>query len=150
MEFVKLNNNPKGIKAADCVVRALSGADNISWEVVYLQLSEIGLNKYRMPNEKQTYEEYLKKHGWEKHKMPKHENGKRYTVEECVKEFGKGNILVISIANHLTYSIEDTLVDSWDCSDRSVCNYWTKPNKSNRKITKVQEAERVSKRRRIL
>lgn len=52
MSFQKRNLNPKGWKANDCVVRALSPALGCSWQETYFQLCKIGLKKYRMPNEK--------------------------------------------------------------------------------------------------
>lgn len=125
MIFQKTNINPKGWKTGDCVVRAIAQANNTSWEVTYQQLCEIGLKKCRMPNDKQTYEALLKQYGWVKQKMPRHADGTRYTVEELIDELPK-KTLIISMANHLTCAKAGTLIDTWDCSHKSVGNYWTK------------------------
>ena len=128
MEFQLLNKNPKGWKTGDCVVRALAAANNMSWESTYLMLCEVGLKKCRMPNSKHTYEQLLKDYGWTKFKMPKHENGSRYTVRELIDKYPEDRI-VISMANHLTFADKGTLIDLWNCGNKSVGNYWIKGGK---------------------
>lgn len=138
----KLNINPKGIKACDCVIRAIAYATDNTWENVYVELCKLGMKMKRMPNEKQVYEKYLEQKGWVKHKQPRakdYEDGfkmgmKKYTVKEFIelmnfenKCIGKGK-LIISVANHLTCiecnNWEYELVDTWDCSYKCVGNYW--------------------------
>lgn len=139
MRFEKLNINPKGIRAGDCVIRATAYAMNKEWDEVYSSLCIIGSSMKRMPNEKQVYEKYLEKQGWTKHKQPKDMYGKKFTVSKFLnqcwhKETGK---IIISLAGHLTcaepisvYTHNDDfkLVDTWDCSSKCVGNYWTKNN----------------------
>lgn len=129
MEFKQHNINPKGWKTGDCVVRALAGANNMSWESTYLTLCDIGANKCRMPNDKATYEAFLKQRGWTKYKMPVWYDafGKknRYTVKDLVDEY-PNRVIVISVAHHLTYANKGTLIDLWNCGSKSVGNYWMK------------------------
>lgn len=131
MEFQLLNLNPKGWKTGDCVVRALAGANNMSWESTYLTLCEIGAKKCRMPNEKHTYEQFLKDRGWTKYKMPRHNDGTRFTVKEFIEglpPYHKSKPIVISVAKHLTYTKDGILYDLWNCGSKSVGNYWIKEN----------------------
>lgn len=132
MEFQLLNLNPKGWKTGDCVVRALAGANNMSWESTYLSLCEIGAKKCRMPNDKATYEAFLKERGWVKQKMPVWYDafGKknRYTVEDLAKEFPDKK-MVVSVAHHLTFIDKGVLKDLWNCGSKSVGNYWIKDGK---------------------
>lgn len=129
MVFQLHNNNPKGWKnTGDCVVRAISEANHMSWESTYLMLCEVGLKKCRMPNEKHTYEQLLKDYRWVKYKMPKHEDGTRYTVKELIDE-NPTKRMVISVANHLTFADNGTLIDTWNCGLKSVGNYWIKEGK---------------------
>lgn len=126
MEFKKFNANPKEWKGeGDCVIRALCTGMNQTWEETYLDLTKLGLKKCRMPNSKRTYEAYLEQKGWIKHKMPRHDDGSRYTVRELIDE-SPNMKAIISVANHLTYVDTGTLLDTWDCSRKSVGNYWTK------------------------
>lgn len=134
MEFKKLNVNPKGIKACDCVVRALCYAMDKEWDEVYRDLCVLGCKMKRMPNEKQVYERYLEQQGWVKHKQPKNICNTKYTVKEFLDEYmPTGAIFIISVANHLTCARYNgmkqyTLVDTWDCSSKCVGNYWTLDN----------------------
>jgi hypothetical protein len=139
MEFQKVNLNPKLRRSADCVIRALAYADGKDWNIVYKELCEIGFKYKIMPDEKSCFERYLKKHGFVKHKMPKHYDGTRYTVEQflddawdyCGFEDETHAVkMVISVAQHLTSADVDcdysTLFDTWDCSYKYVGNFWTK------------------------
>ncbi len=126
MEFKQFNANPKQWKReGDCVVRALCVALDQTWEETYKELFELGLKKCTMPNSKSTYEAYLKQKGWIKNKMPRHDDGSRYTIRQLAKEYPTMKA-VVSVANHLTYLEYGTLIDTWDCSMKSVGNYWTK------------------------
>ena len=78
MNFIKTNPHPEGRKTGDCVVRALTIADNKNWIDVYKELCDLGGSIYEMPSGKKTYEKYLLLNGWKKQKMPKHPNGRRY------------------------------------------------------------------------
>ena len=127
--FVKFNYNPKKYRASDCVIRAIAYATDRPWEVVYQDLCRLGLSMYRMPNEKKVYEKYLENEGFIKQKMPKHDNGTKYSVEELAKELDTlySGRAVVSIARHLTSVQGGNIYDTWDCSDSKVGNYWVLP-----------------------
>lgn len=126
MEFKRLNMNPKDLKVGDCVIRALSLADDKEdYKRVYKELFEIGYKLCRMPNDKVVYEKWLKEHGWVKIKMPKKPNNKRYTLEEWIND-NPDLTFVASIAKHLTFVDRCTLIDTWNCSYKCIGNYWIK------------------------
>lgn len=125
MVFEKFNKNPRNIKSADCVVRAIATALNQSWLQTYNDLCNLGSDLCRMPNEPITYERYLKQRGFDKQKMPKRTDNTRYTVKEFADELAEfDKVYIISVAKHLTVLKGNTLVDTWDCSYKSVGNYW--------------------------
>lgn len=125
MEFIRYNNNPRSRKAADCVVRALSLALDKSWYQIYRELSELGLEECRMINEPDLYQLYLKKQDLEKQRMPKRPDNTRYTVKEFANELADPDkIYILSIAHHITVIKNKDLYDTWDCSHKSVGNYW--------------------------
>ena len=123
MEYFSLNLNPIGKRSGDCVVRAICGATNKTWEEVYNDLCKLGLEMKEMPNMKKVFEKYLEQIGWKKQKMPRFGDNTRYTLEEFADENNKG-VYIINLANHLTYIEDGTLIDIWDCSGKSVGNYW--------------------------
>lgn len=144
MEFKKYNKNPKQWKhEGDCVVRAISTAMNQTWDETYMELCYLGRKKCMMPNSKKLYEAYLKQMGWEKHKMPRHLDRSRYTVAEIIDE-NKNRTMIISMANHLTCAVDGTLIDTWDCRNKSVGNYWT--NSDYDKVISLEEMNEVVRR----
>ena len=121
----KLNINPKGIKAGDCVIRAIAVTTEQTWDKVYADLCEIGFKMKRMPNEKSVYEKYLNNLGWIKHKQPRTILNSKLTILEFI-EYQIERKAIISVANHLTCVDNFELIDTWDCSHKCISNYWTK------------------------
>ncbi len=124
MQFIKTNPHPAGKKTGDCVVRALAIAEDKNWLDVYDRLCKIGRRLYKMPNSKDSYEDFLTSWGWVKQKMPKQPNGKRYTVKMLAEKHPEGR-MVIATTGHLTVVLNGDLYDLWDCSKKSVGNYYT-------------------------
>jgi len=118
------NQNPKGKKVSDCVVRAISYAMGKSWYEVYDDLSILGRKMGDMPNNKPVFSKYLENSGWIKNKMPRHDDNTRYTLYDFAKE-NKG-IFIVLIAHHLTVVENGQIIDTWNCSHKCVGNYWTK------------------------
>lgn len=121
----KVNLNPKGIKACDCVIRAIAYSSKQTWEQTYTDLCQLGLKMKRMPNEKQVYEKYLELNGWIKHKQPRTAYNLKYTVDEFIKH-QMAKKAIISVAHHLTCIDNYELIDTWNCGHKSIGNYWTK------------------------
>lgn len=125
MNYINFNANPKNRKTGDCVIRAISLALNKSWADTYREMTEHCIPKGYMLNYKDGYKSYLKKLGYEMLKMPKRFDNTRYTVKEFADELAEENsIYILSIANHVTVIKNKDLYDIWDCSKKSVGNYW--------------------------
>ena len=125
MKFKEFNANPFNKKTGDCVIRAICTALNESWQTTYKGMFEIAITKGYAVSCKENYEYYLKQKGYEKQKMPRRNDNTRYTIKEFIDELATSEgIYVISIANHLTCIKNRTLYDLWDCSRKSVGNYW--------------------------
>ncbi|MDE2101765.1 MAG: hypothetical protein KGL39_31250 [Patescibacteria group bacterium] len=125
MKFEKINLNPSGRKAPDCVIRAIMKATHKSWLETFDGLNAVARSQFTIGGDKRAYEIYLAAHGFVKQPMPRFADRTRYTV----KEFADANptgVFVIGIANHLTVIVDGTLFDTWDCSRKSVGNFWEK------------------------
>jgi len=128
--FIKYNNNPKNKKTGDCVIRAISLATKTSWEQIYRNLTEQGIKKGLMPNDRANWKAYLKNLGYEPQKMPRRNDNTRYTLDEFCKELAKPNVTyIVKVANHLTVVKDKDLYDSWNCGHKSVGNYWVIGNR---------------------
>lgn len=125
MIFVQYNNNPKKKRGNDCVVRAISFATQTLWEDVYWELAKLGIKKGLMLNDNKNWKAYLKRQGYQQNKMPRREDNTRYTVEEFTNEIAEdGKTYIVSISKHLTVIKGKKLYDTFDCSKKSVGNYW--------------------------
>ena len=123
MKYVEFNLNPSGKKAADCVVRAIMKAMGKPWSETYSDLCKLGLELFDMPNAKRVFAEYLNRNGWQRMPMPRFSDNTRYTVKEFADKYNNG-IYIISVANHVTVIIDGVLFDTWDCSRKSIGNFW--------------------------
>ena len=125
--YKEYNANFKNKKTTDCVVRAISVALNKSWEDTFKELSAYTLETGYMWNDNGAcgFKKFLKLKGYDKQKMPRRKDNTRYTVKEFIEELAnKNSIYIISVAGHLTVVKNLTLIDIWDCSNKSVGNYW--------------------------
>lgn len=124
-KYENFNINPKNKKTTDCVIRAICNALNQKWEDTYLEMAQFCIKKGYMLNDKKGFKVYLKQKGYEMEKMPRREDNTRYTIKEFVEELARPNkTYIISVANHLTIVKNGILYDTWDCSRKSVGNYW--------------------------
>lgn len=125
LQFENYNANPHNKKAQDCTIRAISTALGETWGETYKGLFEIGFKKGRMPNEKNTFKEYLKKKGYDMEKQPRKANGKKYTIKEFFEQEAETNkTYIILVRHHLTCIKKGTLIDTWNCSSYIMRNYW--------------------------
>ena len=119
------NENPKGRRTGDCVIRAIARASGNSWEDTLTGLYQVALRVKSELAYKDCYERYLEETGWLKHPQPRKKDGKKYTVAEWCQEH-RLKTMVISVSNHLTCVVDGKCNDIWDCTDKTVLNYWTK------------------------
>lgn len=123
------NANPKGLRASDCVVRAICTATNNSWERVHEDLFLIAMQLKRMVNELETYNTYLNNTGWSKRPCPKKGGTNyRFTGEEFAEILKDNKVPYPIIANiggqHVVCFREGKLWDIWDSTDGAVGIVW--------------------------
>lgn len=122
--FRKYNPNPKGNKAADCVIRAFTKVLGKDWDTIYLELAKVGFKLKRMPNENTTYAKYAEENGLERCKVELVDR-KKPTVEEFAQAHPSGTYL-LRVARHLVAVVDGSYYDTWDSGDKSVYMYWRK------------------------
>lgn len=122
--FINHNQNPKGRKTSDCVVRALSFALKVPYEEVLKELFETQLKTGYCLLDKQVYERVLAAHGFVKMKQPRHNDGRKYLVRDISLLTMKP--CVVSMANHLTAAEDGFYFDIWDCGAKAIGNYYVK------------------------
>ena len=113
------NRNPKQLRLKDCVCRAISTASGLCYEAVN-NLLDITAKEYRCDKlcvccYHNLLEDILC--------YPRFECNFNKTVEQVAFEYPK-NKLIIRVKEHLTSSINGTILDIWDCSDELVDCFW--------------------------
>lgn len=127
--FQFYNANPKGRITGDCTFRAIATALNKPWEDVVMEMAEMSCRTGYAINDKKGIECYLKEKEWIKHPQPKKADNTKYTGKDfCLCIAAKNQRYIANIGGHHIVAISDgKIMDIWDCSNKCIGNYWTKP-----------------------
>lgn len=126
INYVYKNVNPKNKKTADCVIRAISEASGLDYYDVYERLYNISLKTGWILNEKRVEDKLLAELGFIKYKQPKKPNNTKYTIRELNCLIKETDVVVVRIAGHLTCVKNNTCYDTWDCTRKTISNYYIK------------------------
>ena len=110
------NANTRGNFVNDCVVRAISKAEEKTWDKTYEELSDIAQYEGILLDDVKFVENYLDK----RYKRQCHYSK---TVGEFIDEFHKGTYL-ITMPGHITCAINGVLYDTFDCRPRRMWCAW--------------------------
>jgi hypothetical protein len=120
--YKEYNAHPKGLKTTDCVVRAIATATDSDYLETRRELNrrkrELGYTSYK--NTKFLYE-YFKGYPRLIFKPVKGEpriKGSDFT------EFHPKGTYILKMAGHITACVDGVILDTWDCSYRSVYTAW--------------------------
>lgn len=110
------NANSRGNFTNDCVIRAISVAQNRTWDEVYNELTFLAREQGLLMDDIKFVESYLD----ERYKRECH---KSKTVGEFMEECDRG-IYLVTMAGHITVIIDGILYDTFDCRDRRMWCTW--------------------------
>lgn len=114
------NSNPKKREVNDCVIRAISKAENKTWDEVYSELSTLAQNQRILLDDMRFVEPYLdSKYDRVCYKC----NGCRMTVGDFINKNQEGTYL-ITMQGHITCVKNGILFDTWDCRDKIIWCSW--------------------------
>ncbi|MBR4533900.1 MAG: hypothetical protein IKO85_05085 [Bacteroidaceae bacterium] len=125
--FTYYQPNDKDIKDTfgDCVIRALTKAENLSWVDVFDELTPIARELQCMPNGKPCYEEFLKRRGYEYVGVSNKRGTKRPTVSSFTLAHRQG-VFIARVAHHIVAVVDGRFYDTWDSGQKSLYGYWVK------------------------
>ena len=112
MEYIYKNNNPMKKRNGDCVIQAISTALDKPWEEVYLGLAETGLLLCSLPNNNDTWDLYLRNHGFSRHAIP-NSCPDCYTVFDFCKDHPFG-IYILGTGSHTVCVIDGCVYDTFN------------------------------------
>ena len=122
--FKQVNPNPRGSYVGDCVIRALSIANNKTWSDTYIDVCLEGFILCDMPSSNRVWGNYLKSLGYKPYVIPMTCND-CYSVKDFCGEHFKGKY-VLGTGTHVLTVIDGDYYDSWDSGDEQPVYYWTK------------------------
>ena len=120
------NPNPRKHEVGDCVVRALCAAEEKDWDEIYSELCKIGFEVKAMPNDKETYREYLLRHGYVRTPISNKKGSKRPRVNDMAKESKSGPVTICEVAHHLVTVRDGAILDLCDSGECCLYGYWRK------------------------
>lgn len=110
------NANPNMNNIEDCTIRAISVAEEISWDEAYIKLSESARKMRLMMSSVDAIEEYLDLHY---ERVPIGE----YTVGEFINNHPQG-IYLITMRGHITVLKNGINYDTFDSRKREIWSAW--------------------------
>ncbi len=131
MGYVFYNPNPAGKFVGDCVIRAISKTENISWEQAFIDIVLEAYNLYDMPSSNYVWGSYLKSKGYVRKNLPD-TCPDCYTARDFCNEHRDNKKYIIATGTHvIAVGPNGNLYDSWDSSDEIVTHYWEKEENKN-------------------
>lgn len=110
------NANPLNNNTADCTVRAISTAEENTWDETYRKLSRLAQRQGVIFDDIKFIEDYLDK------RYPR-QCHYSMTVGEFIEEYPRGTYLV-TMQGHITCIKDGILIDTFDCRDRKMWCCW--------------------------
>ena len=116
------NPNPERNSANDCVIRALCGLFNFSWDQVYDILCEEGRRVKEIPTTNWVWEEIIEDAGLVRTYMRCARNCP--TVKQFLEHNNQG-VYILCTGTHVIYAKDGDHYDAWDSGDQRVQYFYT-------------------------
>lgn len=110
------NANSLGNFVNDCSIRAISLAENSSWDYTYDKMSNLAQSKGTMMDDREFIRNYLDSNYKRVPYLP-------HTVGEVAGEY-PDKVLLITMDGHITCSMYGVIYDSFDCRRRIAEDAW--------------------------
>ena len=122
--FIRTNPNPASNLVGDCVIRAISILTNESWEDVYIDITEKGMEMYDMPSSNAVWGAYLHDLGYKRRVIPD-TCPACYSIIQFCEDYPYGKFL-LATGTHVVTVIDGDYYDTWDSGDEVPIYYFTK------------------------
>ena len=128
MSYVFYNPNPGKKHVGDCVIRAITKTQNISWERAFVEITTEAFRLYDMPSSNYVWGSYLRSKGYRRTNLPD-TCPDCYTVDDFCMDHPTGEYIVAT-GTHVAAISQGNVWDSWDSSNEIITYYWEKEDKS--------------------
>lgn len=124
MSYITINPNPLNKRTGDCVIRAISIAENKDWDDVFLDLMMKSYFMKEMPTQNNVWGSYLKDIGYERYIIPN-------TCPDCyrVSDFANDNpqgTFILATGTHAVTVKDGQAYDTFDSTQEVPVFYFKK------------------------
>jgi hypothetical protein len=123
--FIKFDGNPCGKTTGDCVIRAISVAENMPWRKVYLSLCVEGYSECTFGDDNKTWDKYVRSLGYQRYTIP---DAKSYKLSDFANAHKEGTFIV-GTGTHAVAVVNGDVIDAWDSSNETPLYYYSKNGK---------------------
>lgn len=124
MGFVEINPNPYRRRTGDCVIRAISLAEEKPWDDVFISLMVESFLLKDMPSSNYVWGSYLRRLGYHRHVIPD-TCPDCYTVTDFVDDNPNGKY-ILATGSHVIAVRSGSYMDTWDSGQEIPIYYWKK------------------------
>ena len=122
--YIYFNENPRGKRTGDCVIRALSIVTGRTWDQVYDDLSIMGKFMGEWGNSNAVWEQYLKENGFRREVIP-NTCPACYTVRDFAEDHPYGTYVACT-GSHVVAIISGNWIDAWNSGAETATYYFYK------------------------
>ena len=124
MSFVQTNPNPAHRYTGDCVIRAISIAEDLPWDNVFISLMVESFKLKDMPSANHAWGSYLRGLGYHRYVIPD-QCPDCYTVADFANEHPDGTY-ILATGTHAVAVKNGSYMDTWDSGEEIPVYYWKK------------------------
>lgn len=124
--FVEVNLNPYKKSVGDCVIRAISAAENEAWDDTFIDLMLKCFQLKDIPSSNNAWGEYLKDLGYSRYIIP-NTCPNCYTIRDFTEDNPVGTF-ILATGTHVVAVKDGNYYDTWDSGDEVPIYYFEKEN----------------------
>ena len=122
--FVEVNLNPYKKSVGDCVIRAISMAENEHWDDTFIDLMVKCFQLKDIPSSNNAWGVYLRDLGYTRHIIPD-TCPDCYTIRDFTEEHPEG-VYILATGSHVVAVKDGDHYDTWDSGDEVPIYYFEK------------------------